>query len=110
MNGIRYLGPWGLIGFISLLSLTASASFAQSMKATSSYEKLRSPAAIIESENATGIEHDQTFSENTETEVSCPPGQFPSAFADVLPNNWAYTAVNNVASVPITCFNFPETQ
>lgn len=39
--------------------------------------------------------------------VTCPPGQFPSAFPDVLPTDWAYEAVSQLASVPIRCFPLP---
>lgn len=40
--------------------------------------------------------------------VECPPGQFPSAFADVYPWHWAYQAVNNLASPNMICFDLPE--
>ncbi|MEL6385306.1 MAG: hypothetical protein AAFQ89_23145 [Cyanobacteria bacterium J06626_18] len=48
----------------------------------------------------------QTTPEELESEISCPPGQFPSAKADVPPDHWAYTAVNRLASPPIECFEF----
>ena len=38
----------------------------------------------------------------------CPPGQFPSAFADVYPWEWAYQAINNLASPSMECFDLPE--
>ena len=38
----------------------------------------------------------------------CPPGQFPSAFADVYPWESAYQAVNNLASPSMTCFDLPN--
>ncbi|MEO0408570.1 MAG: hypothetical protein AAF289_14580 [Cyanobacteria bacterium P01_A01_bin.135] len=37
----------------------------------------------------------------------CPPGQFASAFSDVLPTHWAYQAVLNLAATPIRCFDLP---
>jgi hypothetical protein len=40
--------------------------------------------------------------------LDCPPGQFPSAFRDVYPFHWAYTAVNNLASERMQCFDLPE--
>ncbi|MEO1744499.1 MAG: hypothetical protein AAFR99_22190 [Cyanobacteria bacterium J06629_9] len=40
--------------------------------------------------------------------LSCPPGQFASAFSDVYPTDWAYEAVNRLAGVPIECFDWPE--
>lgn len=40
--------------------------------------------------------------------LACPPGQFPSAFRDVYPFHWAYTAVNSLASESQQCFDFPE--
>ena len=40
--------------------------------------------------------------------LACPPGQFPSAFADVYPFHWAYQAVNNLASPSMRCFDLPE--
>lgn len=42
-----------------------------------------------------------------EDSLTCPPGQFPSVFADVLPAHWAYTAVNNLAGGAMQCFDFP---
>lgn len=38
-------------------------------------------------------------------QVTCPVGQFASAFSDVYPTDWAYQAVNNLASTPQQCFN-----
>ena len=40
--------------------------------------------------------------------LECPPGQFPSAFSDVYPWDWAYEALNNLASPSMTCFDLPE--
>lgn len=40
--------------------------------------------------------------------LDCPPGQFASAFRDVYPFHWAYTAVNNLASERMQCFDLPE--
>ena len=47
--------------------------------------------------------------ENHEQSLECPAGQFPSAFPDVLPEHWAYTAVNRLASLPMQCFDYPST-
>jgi hypothetical protein len=43
-------------------------------------------------------------------QVTCPPGQFASAFSDVYPTDWAYQAVNNLASVPVQCFDLPASE
>lgn len=37
-------------------------------------------------------------------EITCPPGQFPSAFSDVRPDHWAYEAVMQLASPEVQCF------
>ncbi|MEO1349510.1 MAG: hypothetical protein AAFW84_12015 [Cyanobacteria bacterium J06635_15] len=42
-----------------------------------------------------------------QTQITCPPGQFASAFSDVYPTDWAYEAVNRLASVPVQCFDLP---
>lgn len=42
------------------------------------------------------------------SQVTCPPGQFASAFSDVYPTDWAYQAVNNLASTPTQCFDLPN--
>jgi len=34
----------------------------------------------------------------------CPTGEFASAFPDVPPDHWAFTAVNRLAATPIRCF------
>ncbi|WP_088892311.1 hypothetical protein [Leptolyngbya ohadii] len=39
-----------------------------------------------------------------EPALSCPAGQFASAFPDVTPDHWAFEAVNRLASVPQRCF------
>ncbi|MGC1306490.1 MAG: hypothetical protein WA885_04615 [Phormidesmis sp.] len=43
----------------------------------------------------------------TQIPVTCPPGQFASAFSDVYPTDWAYQAVNRLASRSIECFDLP---
>ncbi|MEM6426749.1 MAG: hypothetical protein AAF728_16565 [Cyanobacteria bacterium P01_D01_bin.128] len=40
--------------------------------------------------------------------ISCPPGQFASAFSDVYPTDWAYEAVNRLSSRPVECFDLPD--
>lgn len=50
----------------------------------------------------------QTQANSSQQEVSCPAGQFASAFPDVKPTDWAYEAVNRLAATPIRCF--PITQ
>lgn len=37
-------------------------------------------------------------------ELSCPENYFASAFPDVTPDDWAYTAVNRLAARPQQCF------
>ena len=39
--------------------------------------------------------------------VTCAPGQFPSAFSDVFPTDWAYQAVIRLSSQPVECFELP---
>jgi hypothetical protein len=36
--------------------------------------------------------------------ISCPAGQFASKFSDVTPDDWAYEAVNRIASGEFRCF------
>ena len=50
----------------------------------------------------------QPETENLETPLACGPNQFPSAFSDVYPTDWAYQAVNRQSSRPIECFDFPR--
>lgn len=42
-----------------------------------------------------------------QTQATCPTGQFPSAFPDVYPTDWAYQAVNRLASRTVQCFDLP---
>lgn len=42
-----------------------------------------------------------------ETPLACGPNQFPSAFSDVYPIDWAYQAVNRLASKTTECFDYP---
>lgn len=54
-----------------------------------------------------------TTSQRTEptvnpSQVTCPAGQFASAFSDVYPTDWAYQAVNNLAGTPQQCFDLPN--
>ena len=46
----------------------------------------------------------------SEEQKSCPEGQFASAFPDVYPTDWAYEQVNNLANVPIECFDWPDAE
>ena len=52
----------------------------------------------------------QSEPEDAQTPVTCPPGQFASAFSDVYPTDWAYQAVSRLASRPIECFDLPDNQ
>lgn len=36
--------------------------------------------------------------------IACPAGQFASKFSDVTPDDWAYEAVNRIASGEFRCF------
>ncbi|MGB3790217.1 MAG: hypothetical protein WA949_19570 [Phormidesmis sp.] len=49
----------------------------------------------------------QLEADTDQPSLTCAPGQFPSAFSDVLPTDWAYQAVIRLSSQPIECFNFP---
>ncbi len=68
----------------------------------------------VETVESTGeITTPNTTSQLTEptvnpTQVTCPAGQFASAFSDVYPTDWAYQAVNNLASTPTQCFDLPN--
>lgn len=53
------------------------------------------------------VEDSRTESDNNPASVTCGPDQFPSAFSDVFPTDWAYQAVIRLSSQPIECFNFP---
>ncbi|MEO0869320.1 MAG: hypothetical protein AAFY17_12935 [Cyanobacteria bacterium J06642_11] len=46
--------------------------------------------------------------ESAVSQVTCPPGQFASAFSDVYPTDWAYEAVNRLAGVAVECFDLPN--
>lgn len=39
---------------------------------------------------------------------ACPANQFASKFPDVTPYDWAYEAVNRLASGPLRCFPLPS--
>ncbi|MEM6839868.1 MAG: hypothetical protein AAF609_23900 [Cyanobacteria bacterium P01_C01_bin.120] len=83
---------------------------------------VRADDTLIEHENSeatTVVPEDSTLESSeqgledaepvAEAEIlECPPGQFPSAFADVYPFHWAYQAINNLASPRMECFDLPE--
>ncbi len=84
-------------------------------------ESLSQPAetVTVESVESTTVEStsETTTSEATAqrsepignpTQVTCPAGQFASAFSDVYPTDWAYQAVNNLAGRPAQCFDLPN--
>ncbi|MGP1387591.1 MAG: hypothetical protein ACTS2F_28885 [Thainema sp.] len=67
----------------------------------------------VESAESTETTTPNTTSQRSEptvnpNQVTCPPGQFASAFSDVYPTDWAYQAVNNLASTPQQCFDLPN--
>ena len=107
MNLIKYCLCPGLVGIISMLPSPATA---QSPEIPKEEIATPSPDTGPETEQASPLEiqSERTGSDISQSEVICPPGQFASAFADVLPDHWAYTAVNRLASVPVTCFDFPD--
>ncbi len=53
------------------------------------------------------VEDSRTESDNDPASITCGPGQFPSAFSDVFPTDWAYQSVIRLSSQPIECFDFP---
>lgn len=67
-----------------------------------------SPTLPNRSTDTPGFSQDQTNPAprplTQEPTISCPAGQFASKFPDVTPNDWAYEAVNRVASGPLRCF------
>jgi len=72
-------------------------------------DRLPSAPAIADDELPEATTDAATTDEGAEAEpLECPPGQFPSAFADVYPFEWAYQAVNNLASPMMQCFDLPE--
>jgi len=54
------------------------------------------------------VEDSRTESDNDPGSITCASGQFPSAFSDVLPTDWAYQAVIRLSSQPVECFDFPS--
>jgi len=83
------------------------------VQAEETLETYRLPEAAPEA--ATDVELPETATDAEATDevaeaepLECPPGQFPSAFADVYPFEWAYQAVNNLASPMMQCFDLPE--
>lgn len=73
--------------------------------ATNQLEAIPEPTTSI---STPSLEIQQAESTITQIPVTCPPGQFASAFADVDPTDWAYEAVNRMASAPIECFDLSE--
>ena len=69
------------------------------------------PAVQVPVENVQP-ENTQSETENLgaslEAQLACGPNQFPSAFSDVYPTDWAYQAVNRLASRSMECFNYPS--
>lgn len=56
-----------------------------------------------------GTEPETEFRNNLDpTSTTCPSGQFPSAFSDVYPTDWAYQAVNRLSSKTVQCFDYPK--
>lgn len=55
------------------------------------------------------VENENVQLENDllETPLTCGLNQFPSAFSDVYPMDWAYQAVNRLASKTMECFDYP---
>lgn len=71
------------------------------------------PVTIESTESTAETTTPNTRSQLTEptvnpNQITCPAGQFASAFSDVYPTDWAYQAVNNLASTPQQCFNLPN--
>lgn len=46
----------------------------------------------------------QTIPNSEDAAITCAANEFASKFPDVTPNDWAYEAVNRVASGEIRCF------
>lgn len=68
------------------------------------FSSINEPFLADEESNGPGVIRSQVNS----SQIACLPGQFPSAFSDVLPGHWAYEVVNRLASRPIQCFDLPE--
>ncbi len=61
----------------------------------------------ISLEQVNSAEISQPEANASQKQAACPPGQFPSAFPDVYPTDWAYQAVNRLASRAVQCFDLP---
>ena len=53
------------------------------------------------------VEVREQGTDTDQTSITCAPGQFPSAFSDVFPTDWAYQAVIRLSSHPVECFDYP---
>lgn len=96
-------------GVVGLFTLTGG-SWAIAQDATSEEGESPTTSEIQPQTNSvpTVDEALETAVPDISQSLDCPPGQFPSAFSDVLPFHWAYEAVNNLASVPMQCFDLPD--
>ena len=101
MKMIKHLLPVGVISVASLLPLTSAIPPVQASEEPES-PATTEPEMPLEQPPEPGVPADP------QPTLVCPPGQFASAFSDVLPEHWAYTAVNQLASVPPACFDRPE--
>lgn len=109
MDTTKYCLSLGIVSFVSLLSVVVTA---QTLQAAEAEIESQSQGAASNAEQILplGTESSPTSPDVSQSETVCPPGQFASAFSDVPPDHWAYTAVNRLASVPIQCFDFVENQ
>lgn len=106
MTQVKYLSMAAVLCSISLMAYKTA-------RAEDSLANYRTPdpptpaieALLSESSEQALTEADEVAEAET---LTCPPGQFPSAFADVYPFHWAYQAINNLASPKMECFDLPE--
>jgi hypothetical protein len=91
-----------------LLAGTVAKAETAPLAAENNLTDLPSSAAIQDPVTTTPDMETDVTSEVAEGEpLVCPPGQFPSAFSDVYPWEWAYQAINNLASPSMECFDLP---
>ncbi|RZM74833.1 hypothetical protein [Leptolyngbya iicbica] len=101
----KFLITAAALGTAGLLIGTAAKAEPAPLAAETGLTNLPSPTAAPAPATTTS---DATPAVAEGEPLVCPPGQFPSAFADVYPWEWAYQAVNNLASPSMTCFDLPE--
>ena len=106
---IKFLMTAAALCTAGLLASTVAKAETAPLAAENGLADLPSPAVAPESGMTAPDGEAEASAAIAEGEpLVCPPGQFPSAFADVYPWEWAYQAINNLASPSMACFDLPE--